>query len=547
MMRAPTLAGGLVVLAAVGAYAATIDNYFAQDDFGVVWLLSQKSIGNVPEWFVSTWMDDIWGYTPDEIRPFPAMTYVVASWFGPGSPVANHVMNIAMHGGTAVLLLALARVAGIGLIGATAGALVFVLLPNQVESVAWVTGRVDSMPAFIYIASLLAYARWRAGASTVALSPARTYVLSVALCFIGLFSKQNVITLGPAIVLYDLLVAGRPLPLSRGRRSIGTVWAWMRPYLPFALLTAGYLALRYVLFNQVVREQMLTPQGLEFSRWAIGQHVLRIVLGDVSLARHLVPWMAGALALLALASIAVALLRRLATHPARGLVYFGIVWTAINLAPSLVAGYISPRHAYLASAGWAMTVALLADLLWRANLRAARVAGGLAVTVLLGVYIVELRGVLTLWEEQSAVSARAVADVEREAMAAPPGSLIVAGVPALSWAWALPFATRPPFTRTDLFDRVSVIGTAPLHCCGTEQWEPYTRSIVSAWLARPDRAPVIAMHWDRHTGTLARVSEADDPSLRTLMRQVLDTKDGAALDATLTRVLSEYVALRQGS
>ena len=38
-------------------------------------------------------------------------------------------------------------------------ALVFVLLPIQAESVAWVTGRVDSLPACFYFASFLLYVR----------------------------------------------------------------------------------------------------------------------------------------------------------------------------------------------------------------------------------------------------------------------------------------------------------------------------------------------------------------------------------------------------
>ena len=38
----------------------------------MVALLASKPATYFPRWFVTTWMDDIWGYTPDEIRPFPA-------------------------------------------------------------------------------------------------------------------------------------------------------------------------------------------------------------------------------------------------------------------------------------------------------------------------------------------------------------------------------------------------------------------------------------------------------------------------------------------
>src|SRR5919201_6004663 len=95
--RAGLRAALLVAFTATLPYLGTLDNYFVQDDFGVVWLLSQKPWSYFPRSFVSTWMDHIWGYTPDEIRPFPALSYQLAAIFGARSPVANHVINIAFH------------------------------------------------------------------------------------------------------------------------------------------------------------------------------------------------------------------------------------------------------------------------------------------------------------------------------------------------------------------------------------------------------------------------------------------------------------------
>ncbi len=86
----------VVALAAAVPYLPTLDNYFVQDDFGVVALLSSKPATYFPRWFVTTWMEDIWGYTPDEIRPFPAVSYQIAAVFGAASPDANHVVNIAV-------------------------------------------------------------------------------------------------------------------------------------------------------------------------------------------------------------------------------------------------------------------------------------------------------------------------------------------------------------------------------------------------------------------------------------------------------------------
>ena len=69
--RRAVLAAVAVCAAAIVPYLSTLDDYFVRDDFGVVQLLAQKPASYFPRWFYTSWMDHIWGYTPDEIRPFP--------------------------------------------------------------------------------------------------------------------------------------------------------------------------------------------------------------------------------------------------------------------------------------------------------------------------------------------------------------------------------------------------------------------------------------------------------------------------------------------
>ena len=153
-----------ICLAASLPYVSSAGNYFVNDDFGVVQLLSQKPLLYFPRWFVTSWMDDIWGATQDEIRPFPAVTYQLAAIWGATSTVANHVTNIAFHAANALLVLAIARaVAGLSVIASTFAALVFAVLPLHAESVVWITGRVDTIPALFFLGSFLAYALWRRG------------------------------------------------------------------------------------------------------------------------------------------------------------------------------------------------------------------------------------------------------------------------------------------------------------------------------------------------------------------------------------------------
>ena len=69
------IAALVIAVAAVVAYLSTLGNYFVRDDFGVVQLLASKPASYFPRWFYTSWMDQIWGFVPDEVRPFPAVSY----------------------------------------------------------------------------------------------------------------------------------------------------------------------------------------------------------------------------------------------------------------------------------------------------------------------------------------------------------------------------------------------------------------------------------------------------------------------------------------
>jgi hypothetical protein len=145
---------------------------------------------------------------------------------------------------------------------------------------------------------------------------------------------------------------------------------------------------------------------------------------------------------------------------------------------------------------------------------------------------------------RSVVSRAAVVAIEREAKNSPDGTLIVVGVPTASWAFAVPHALRPPFTQTDLTRRVLVISDSTLHCCDASQWNAYTRQALRTWQAQADRPPVVAMYWDARTARLSRVSDRDDPQLRTLISLVMETDSRETLDSAIRGLLKNFVAVR---
>jgi hypothetical protein len=468
-------------------------------------------------------MDNIWGATQDEIRPFPALTYQLAGMWGATSPVANHLTNIAFHAGNALLVLAVARIAGrLSLVASTYAALAFAILPLHAESVAWITGRVDTVPAVFFLGSFVAYAHWRRHQMQ---SPG-VYLCSLALFFCSLFSKQNTIVMVAALFLYDLVAERRPIRAS---------WGCLAPYVPFALLTMGYLLLRYALFGEVAREGQLTADGLAVSRIFVGKHFQRMFFGG-----EISRYPSGYIAALLLTAGAWFIASRSAAgvDGRRGrdmVLYFGPCWWLLCLAPLVVVGYESTRHVYLAAVGWAIVLGVVFDVIWRARHVAVRYATLGASACLLVFYGVTLQLEVRDWAVRSRVSQKVVFDLEREALAAPEGSLLIVGAPARSWEWSLPFAAQRPFTHTNLAERVAIVSPVLIDCC-RDQWLERTRRLIQAWSQRPS-APLVALKWDARTGAYSQLTDRDDPLLRNQVMALLDADTFESLDRAMLTIL----------
>lgn len=532
------LAAGVVAIAAALPYLRTIPDYFVQDDFGGMQLLAAKPWSTFPRWFTMPWMEFIWGYTPDEIRPFTALSYQITALWDASLPHGHHVLNIALHAANGILVLGLARsAASLSLPAAAAAALVFVLLPMGAESVAWITGRVDSLPAFFYLLSFSVYVRWRRDGSR----SARLYAWSAAWFFAALFSKQNTITMVAALAAFDWLVMRRP---------VRPTWGWLRPYLPFAVLTGGFLWLRFLILGEVLRESQLSANRFAEFSGLVTRHLQRMVWGDLGRVANGVQWLAGLYATGAATAVA-----RTAPAPRRtaleAALYFGPVWIALGLAPTVAAGYESPRHAYLAAAGFAIVIGIAFDCLrgqYGADAAAAasgsrlrRLAAGAATLAILGLYAVRLHREVSDWRLRAAVAETAIIELEREVREAPPGSLFVVGVPVASWEWGAPFVARPPYATSDLTARADIVTPLRLHCCRGGYWDSDTRQALARWLTR--RSPLIALHV-APSGEIRRLTGAEDADLRTLVASLAAIPSTDNLDGALQDILRKLVAGR---
>jgi protein O-mannosyl-transferase len=140
-----------------------------------------------------------------------ALSYWLDSRWGGGSPTAYHVSNVLFHVLTSLLVLGIGRVVGLGLPAATFAGSFFGVLAVHAEAVAWITGRVESLLALMYLLTLLLFALWRrTGAGWL-------YGVSVGAFILALFSKQSAIMMVGTLVLYDAFVERRPMRVSLAR------------------------------------------------------------------------------------------------------------------------------------------------------------------------------------------------------------------------------------------------------------------------------------------------------------------------------------------
>ena len=317
--------------------------------------------------------------------------------------------------------------------------------------------------------------------------------------------------------------------------------------MPFIVLTAGYLVLRFLLFGEVAREGSLNAHQLQIFASDLSIHLRRMVFGEDGLAIPLAraaAYVGAAIVLVITAGVVAS--REALAGAVRPAAFFGVVWIGLSVAPTLVAGYASPRHMYLASFGWAVLVALGFEVWWRGHpQRIMRMAGVGLAAVLLVSYVTQLRAEVRLWDVRSDVSRKAADDLEREAMSAPEGTLFITGAPGRSWNFSLPHAVRPPFAAVDVTARVGIISHSMIYCCPANVWEPDMRATLAAWAARPDRPPIIALHWDPATGALSRLTDEQEPYLREMVRVLAAAPDVATLDRHILDITERMVRGRR--
>lgn len=218
----PALVVALLAVAVAAVYLPSLGGDFVWDDRH---LIESAPLVTEPSSLGAFFRAPFWSDAEQGIeayyRPLVTISYALDHRLHGPNPAGFHLTNLLLHLVNVLLVLALARRTGAGLLGAGIAAGLWALLPRLAESVAWISGRTDLLAALFSLAALLAHPLRRAGPW-----------LSAALLFAGLCAKEVALAALPA-----LLLAALAAPRPERRSELGRL-------IPPATAAALYLTLR---------------------------------------------------------------------------------------------------------------------------------------------------------------------------------------------------------------------------------------------------------------------------------------------------------------
>lgn len=218
-----------VALAAAAAYANSLGGGYVFDDR---WVIVENPIvqrASISQIFTSV-------YTPGPVyRPVTLSTFAINERLG-WNPLADHVLNVALHVAVSLLVFALAGRVIRSRAGRLVAALLFAVHPIHTEVVANLVGRAELLAALFALAAAVAFCR-HAEAERRGLG----WLTASLACFaIGPFAKESALTILPVIALLHW----RLTPTTSWRRRLWIPIAYgaaALPYLGARLLFTGAL------------------------------------------------------------------------------------------------------------------------------------------------------------------------------------------------------------------------------------------------------------------------------------------------------------------
>ncbi|MEA1928106.1 MAG: tetratricopeptide repeat protein [Candidatus Auribacterota bacterium] len=334
--RFPWPAVAIITLAGIAVYFTSLSGAFIWDDNHFI---SNNIYLRSPSYLPRIFIGDVAagsGESYNYYRPLTTVTYLFDYSFWHLNPVGYHISGIFFHILVALAVYFFLRVLFRDDLIAFIAALLYVIHPIHTETVAYISGRPDSLAALTMLICFISYLQQESGRKS------GWGFLTILFYLLALFSRENSVVLPGLILLYHISF----------RKKI----RFFR-FLPLIGLSAGYILIRSLLLEKVYIPTTLLDRlpgffyalmgylrllvlpidlhqeyGLSLFRYNNHQVMLGVMLGAVGLVFACRSWV-----------------RR------RELLIFSIFWFIIALSPVSgiypIKAYIAEHWLYLPSIG----------------------------------------------------------------------------------------------------------------------------------------------------------------------------------------------------
>ena len=231
----------IIVAVSFFVYYNSLNNDFVFDDESVVQNnISIQTLSNIPKFFTAE--EGFHKVIGRYYRPVVSSLYATDFALWGLKPFGFHLTNVIIHViASLLLLMILLKLFGdykYGLLSALIGALIFAVHPVHTEAVSWISGRTDSLTTLFFFLAFLFYIKYsEEGNKKLFL------IVSVIAYFLGLLSKEMIVTMPVLMFLYDYFFK---------RRDVEWFKKNALPYIVFISATVVFVLIRYLVLKDVV-------------------------------------------------------------------------------------------------------------------------------------------------------------------------------------------------------------------------------------------------------------------------------------------------------
>jgi len=363
------IAIALIVIAGIIVYLNSISGAFIWDDdhfvVGNVFLRSWSYLPRIFTTYVGEGSGELYNY----YRPLAIFTYLIDYTVWKLDVTGYHLSNILLHVLVAVSVFWLGyRLAADRLLAFIAG-LIFAVHPVYTQTVAYISGRPDSLAGIFLLIAFCIYAKkeWR--------RPVSMWIFMLAAYVLALLSRENGVVLPGLILIYHYAFRRR-IPAKR--------------FLTLCAIALLYLVPRFLLLEP---SRGAPPFTVRFPGFGVAVlNYLRLLLLPLHLhqeyGQRLFTWNDPRVAAGFLLGLFL-LLYGLSRRKRDPLIAFGIGWFFVALIPAMnifpVRTYMGEHWLYLPSIGlWLISAKLISSLLRSKRGRPASVVPGVLIIVCFG-------------------------------------------------------------------------------------------------------------------------------------------------------------------